>query len=67
MGGGVMQQAHLFPIIRRQLQQLLNGYVQSRMLLEGIGEYVVPPSLGDRSGVLGALVLAEGAAARAES
>lgn len=67
MGGGVMQQAHLFPIIRRHLQQLLNGYIQSAMLLDGIEEYVVPSRLGNRSGVLGALVLAEEAAARANS
>jgi fructokinase len=67
MGGGVMQQAHLFPIIRRQLQQQLNGYIQSSMLLDGIEEYVVPPGLGNRSGVLGALVLAEKAAAGAGS
>jgi fructokinase len=62
MGGGVMQHACLFPAVRRELRQLLNGYIQSRMLAEGIPEYVVPPALGDRSGVLGALVLAEEAA-----
>jgi fructokinase len=62
MGGGVMQQADLFPLMRRQLQELLSGYIQSNLLAEGIAEYVVPPRLGDRSGVLGALVLAEKAA-----
>jgi fructokinase len=62
MGGGVMQHADLFPLIRRQLGRLLNGYIQSNLLTEGIDEYVVPPRLGDRSGVLGAIVLAEKAA-----
>jgi fructokinase len=61
MGGGVMRHAQLFPEIRRELQRLLHGYVRSDALAEGIERYVTPPQLGDRSGVLGALVLAEGA------
>jgi fructokinase len=63
MGGGVMQHSHLFPEIRRHLQQLLNGYIQSSVLLDAIEQYVVPPGLGNRSAVLGALVLAEQTAA----
>jgi fructokinase len=59
MGGGVMEHSHLFPGIRRQLQQALNGYIESDAILNGVEEYVVPPRLGNRSGVLGALVLAE--------
>ena len=53
-----MRHAPLFPMIRRQLQQLLNGYVSSGVILDRIEEYVAPPLLGERSGVLGALVLA---------
>ncbi len=30
MGGGVMQQAQLFPLIRQKVQESLNGYVQKR-------------------------------------
>ncbi len=59
MGGGVMEQAHLFPMIRSKVQELLNGYVQSPAILEQIDEYIVPPGLGSRSGVLGAIALAE--------
>ena len=59
MGGGVMQQPHLFPLIRRELAGLLNGYIRSASLLEQMDEYVVPPGLGNRAGVLGAMVLAE--------
>lgn len=59
MGGGVMQQPHLFPLIRRELTCILNGYIRSQEILEGLDSYVVPPLLGARSGVLGALVLAE--------
>jgi fructokinase len=58
MGGGVMQQAHLFPLIRKEMARILNGYIQSPALAEGLDEYVTPPKLGNRSGVLGAMVLA---------
>lgn len=59
MGGGVMQQAHLFPLVRSKVQTLLNGYIQSAAILEDIDNYIVPPALGGRSGVLGAIALAE--------
>ena len=58
LGGGVMRQAHLFPLIRQRLLQLLNGYLQTPAILEGILDYVVPPALGDLAGVLGAIALA---------
>jgi len=59
MGGGVMQQAHLFPLVRQKTQALLNGYVQAPQVLEDIDQYIVPPGLGSQSGMLGAIVLAE--------
>jgi fructokinase len=59
MGGGVMAQPQLFPLIRRKTQELLNGYVQSPQILERIDQYIVPPGLGNRAGVLGAIALAE--------
>lgn len=59
LGGGVMGQAHLFPMIRREVQALLNGYVQHSAILETIDDYIVPPGLGTRSGILGAFALAE--------
>ena len=58
LGGGVMQRAELFIAIRKKVQALLNGYVTSAELLSGIDAYIVPPALGDRTGVLGALALA---------
>ena len=59
LGGGVMAQAQLFPLIRRELLELLNGYIQKGEILERIDEYVVPARLGRNAGVLGALALAQ--------
>jgi fructokinase len=59
LGGGVMQQRWLFPLIRTELVEILNGYVRSKDLTEKLDDYVVPPKLGNRSGIAGALVLAE--------
>jgi len=65
LGGGVMEQAHLFPLVRAEVQRLLNGYVQAPAVLTEIDRYIVPPALGGRAGVLGAVALAELAAAAA--
>jgi fructokinase len=54
MGGGVMEQAQLFPMIREEAAALLNGYVA----MPEIG----PPGLGANTGVLGAIALARGQA-----
>jgi fructokinase len=66
MGGGVMEQPHLFPLIHHKVQDLLNGYVQSPEILERIDQYVVPPKLGNRAGVLGAIALAQRAVEKYE-
>src|SRR5262249_4531223 len=47
VGGGVLQHADLFPMIRVNLQEILNGYLK---LPE-----VLPPLLGSNSGVLGGI------------
>lgn len=65
LGGGVMAQSVLLPMIRREVQELLNGYIQSPMILEHIDAYIVPPALGSRAGVLGGIALAQDAAAQA--
>ena len=59
LGGGVMQQSHLFDLIRRELARLLSGYIRASELTDGLDRFVIPPRLGSRAGVLGALVLAE--------
>ena len=55
LGGGVMEQTHLFPMIRTKLNQRLAGYVE----IENIDNFVLPPGLGSKSGVLGAIALAQ--------
>jgi fructokinase len=64
MGGGVMEQRQLFPLIHNEVYSLLNGYLQTPAILENMDHYIVPPGLGHRAGVLGAIALAERAAAR---
>ncbi len=59
LGGGVMQRKQLFPAIRHKVQELLNGYIPSPVIMERMDEYIVPPGLGHRSGVLGAVALAK--------
>jgi hypothetical protein len=49
-----MQHANLFEMIRAELATILNSHMPAI--------HVLPPMLGGRAGVLGALVLAEQAA-----
>lgn len=58
LGGGVMKQAQLFPIIARNVQEMLNGYVSLPEIMEHMEDYLVPPGLGDNAGITGALMLA---------
>lgn len=59
IGGGVMSKEHLFPLVRQQVVELLNNYVRAPEILDGIETFIVPPGLGHRAGMLGALALAE--------
>jgi fructokinase len=58
LGGGVMQRDELFPLIRRNVTRLINGYIAKPQLSEQIDRYIVPPRLGRYSGVLGGILLA---------
>ena len=59
IGGGVGGREELLSLIRKNVQMILNGYVQSPAITEKIDEYTVPPGLGGRSGMLGAMALAK--------
>jgi fructokinase len=63
LGGGVMSCEALFPLIRPRMLHWLAGYVDHIELLQHTDRYVVPPGLGQRAGVLGALSLAMSASA----
>jgi fructokinase len=64
LGGGIMHQPGLLPLVRERVQELLNGYLQVPQIVDQIEAYIVSPDLGDRAGVLGALALAQQAAAQ---
>jgi len=59
LGGGVMQQPGLLALVRSNVLKLLNRYLQSPVILDKMDDYIVAPSLGHRSGVLGAIALAK--------
>lgn len=58
LGGGVMQQTGLLDRVRREVQGIINGYLQSDRITRDIDQLIVAPGLGNRSGVLGAIALA---------
>ncbi len=55
IGGGVMRQTQLYEMVREEVGRILGGYI-------GKLPEIVAPGLGELSGVLGALALAESAA-----
>ena len=55
LGGGVMEQKQLFPMIRHDLNERIAGYIE----IDDLDTFIVPPGLSSRSGVLGALALAQ--------
>jgi fructokinase len=58
VGGGVMKQPVLLPLLRSRVRDLAAGYIAASELADGVDDYIVAPALGDRAGVLGALELA---------
>ncbi len=57
LGGGVMHQEQLFPLIRKKVLEQLNGYVLTKELAD-IDNYIVPASLNDDQGIMGSIKLA---------
>ena len=58
LGGGIMEQSQLLPMVRANVKQLLNSYVRAKEIMKDIDNYIVPPKLGKQAGVLGAIALA---------
>lgn len=58
LGGGVMHQEQLFPLIRKKVPELMNGYIRTPQM-QNMDTYIVPASLQDNQGIMGGLRLAE--------
>jgi fructokinase len=59
LGGGVMSQPTLLPLVHDRIGGLMNAYAGNGVLGESVAAYVTLPALGSRSGVLGAIAMAE--------
>lgn len=58
LGGGVMTQKHLYPMVSAALQRNIAGYVDFGRNREPGHDFIVSPGLGSDSGICGALALA---------
>ena len=58
LGGGVSEHPGLHEAVRCKVREYNNGYIQSPLVLDRLDEYIVPPTLGNRSGGLGAIAMA---------
>lgn len=61
LGGGVMHQEQLYPIVRKKTLTYLGGYITAPEF-DDIDTYIVAPSLNDNQGAMGALELGRRAA-----
>lgn len=64
LGGGVMKAPGLMAAVRAATARRLNNYVQAPQLGGDLSDYIVAPALGDEAGLIGALALAQRAAAK---
>lgn len=58
LGGGVMHQKQLFPLVRKKVTELLNGYIRTSQISD-IDNYIVPAALNDNQGIMGCIQLAK--------
>lgn len=58
LGGGVMKQAQLFPLVRNKVKEYINGYYETQELTD-MEHYIVPASLEGNQGIMGAIRLAQ--------
>lgn len=56
LGGGIMHQKQLFPLIRNKFKEYLNGYINNKYVND-LESYIVCQSLDDNQGILGAACL----------
>jgi fructokinase len=58
IGGGVMNHPHLLPLLRQKFATLMNGYIEFTSIERGLESYMCSPKLGNDSGIIGGLLLA---------
>ena len=56
--GSYGKQKQLFPLVRSQVERLINGYLHTKEL-NNLDNYIVPNSINENQGILGALELAK--------
>lgn len=66
LGGGVMHQDCLLPMIRQEVARQINGYIRGKGM-DDLNTYIVGVSLNDNQGVMGAVKLATEALAEQEN
>ncbi|MEO0827152.1 MAG: ROK family protein [Cyanobacteria bacterium J06642_9] len=59
LGGGVMEQPQLFPLVRAQVRERLSPYLAVPKIMTDIDDYILPPKLGSKAGIMGAFALAQ--------
>ncbi len=57
LGGGVMAQTHVFPLIRGEVRKQLGGYIRTKQTTD-LETYIVPAGCNDKQGIMGCLRLA---------
>lgn len=57
LGGGVMAQTHLFPLIRGEVRKQLGGYIRTKQTTD-LDTYIVPAGCNDNQGIMGCIKLA---------
>lgn len=60
LGGGVLQRAVLYPMVRGEFLRLMNGYVRHSLLADeaAVSNYISEPARGSDAGLWGAIELA---------
>ncbi len=58
LGGGVLEQEHLYPRIRDKVREYLNGYIRTPQIAD-LDTYIVPATLKGNQGLYGAYYLAK--------
>lgn len=60
LGGGVMKQTQLFPLIRAKVKELVGGYIKTDRIAD-LDNYIVPAGLDGDQGIVGCIQLAKNA------